>query len=59
MVEKKYGRWFKRALKERREADYKHDRIFTKEDAQEAFDEAGEFVKIIEKLIPDLLKNHV
>lgn len=59
LVDKKYGRWFKRALKSRREADYNKKKIFTQQDAQEALKEASEFVKVIEELIPDLLKKQV
>lgn len=56
IVEKKYIRWFKGIKKNREEADYRHKRRFSKEEAQEALEEAGEFVGVIEKLLPGLLK---
>ncbi|MDI6735822.1 MAG: HEPN domain-containing protein [bacterium] len=59
IIDKKYGKWFKRIEKARLEADYDHNKTFTQQDAQEALDEAIEFVKVIEELIPELLKKQV
>lgn len=50
IVPEKYGRWFNKIQKARLEADYRHIKKFTKEEAEEALVEAQEFVKIIEKL---------
>ncbi len=57
LVDTKYIRWFKRIKKDREEADYKHEKKFTKEDAEETYYEAVEFVKMIEELFPNLIKS--
>ncbi|MDI6792833.1 MAG: HEPN domain-containing protein [bacterium] len=56
LVETKYIKWFKRIKKDREDADYKHKREFTKEDAEETYYEAEEFVRMIEELFSELLK---
>lgn len=56
LVDTKYIRWFKRIKKDREDADYKHEKIFTQQDAEEAYEEAVEFVNMIEKIFPKLLK---
>jgi hypothetical protein len=55
LVDRKYGRWFKRIRKARLEADYSHERIFTEQEAAIALNQATEFVAAIEKLLPTLL----
>ncbi|MEW6096405.1 MAG: HEPN domain-containing protein [bacterium] len=50
LVDTKYIRWFKRIKKDREEADYKHQKKFSKEDAEETYLEAVEFVKMVEGL---------
>jgi len=54
LVDEKYGAWFKKIHKDRLDADYKRDRIFTEEEAREALEQATEFVEMIEKLLPSL-----
>lgn len=56
LVETKYIRWFKRIKKDREDADYKHQKIFTQEDVEETYQEAVEFVEMIKELFPKLLK---
>jgi len=56
LVEPKYIRWFKRIKKDREDADYKHEKKFSKEEAEETYQQALEFVRIIEELFPKLLK---
>jgi uncharacterized protein (UPF0332 family) len=55
LVDTKYIKWFKRIKKDREDADYKYKKKFTKEDAQEAYQEAVEFVKMIEELFYKIL----
>lgn len=54
LVDAKYSRWFKRIRKQRLAADYERARTFTREEAQEALEQATEFVALIEKLLPTL-----
>jgi len=56
LVETKYIRWFKRIKRDREDADYKHEKKFNKEDAEETYQEAEEFVKMIAELFPKLLQ---
>jgi uncharacterized protein (UPF0332 family)/predicted nucleotidyltransferase len=57
LVEAKYSRWFKQAHKFRLDADYERKRDFTAEQANEAIDQATEFVGVIENLLPSLLES--
>jgi uncharacterized protein (UPF0332 family)/predicted nucleotidyltransferase len=57
LVEAKYSRWFKQAHKFRLDADYERRRDFTAEQANEAIDQATEFVGVIENLLPSLLES--
>lgn len=50
LVDTKYIQWFKRIKKDREEADYKHQKKFSKEDAEEIYQEAVEFVKMVDGL---------
>lgn len=51
LVDQKYQKYFARIEKSRLEADYKHERIFTAEDAKEAYDQAKEFVDQVKGLL--------
>ncbi len=50
-VDKKYERWFQRALKYRLEADYERRRDFTPEHVEEAIAQAEEFIRVVETLL--------
>ncbi len=50
-VDKKYERWFQRALKYRLEADYERRRDFTLEHVEEAIAQAEEFIGVVETLL--------
>ena len=54
LVDAKYSTWFKQARKFRLQADYERKRDFSSENAQEAIEQATEFVETIEKLLPSL-----
>jgi len=54
LVDEKYNAWFKKIYKDRLDADYKRDRVFTEEEAREALEQATEFVKTIERLLSSL-----
>lgn len=54
LVDEKYSAWFKKIYKDRLDADYKRDRVFTEEEAREALEQATEFVETVEKLLPSL-----
>ncbi len=55
LIDTKYIRWFKQIKKDREDADYKHEKKFTRQDADETYTEAVEFVKMIEEIFPKLL----
>lgn len=55
IIDSKYGRWLNKIERARLEADYEHTKKFTKKEAEEALNEAKEFVRVIEKLLPKLL----
>jgi uncharacterized protein (UPF0332 family)/predicted nucleotidyltransferase len=57
LVDAKYSRWFKRAHKFRLEADYERKQDFTLEDTEEAIDQATEFLRVVESLLPSLPEN--
>jgi len=57
LVDARYSRWFKQARKFRLQADYERKRDFTPEQANEAIDQATEFVGVIENLLPSLLES--
>lgn len=50
-VDKKYERWFQRALQYRMEADYERRRDFTPEQVEEAIAQAEEFIRVIEAML--------
>jgi len=50
-VPDKFGKMFKRIEKARLEADYKHLKKFTQDEAMDALKEAREFVDVIKKLL--------
>ncbi len=50
-VDETYGRWFRRALQWRKEADYERRRDFTPEQVEEAIAQAEEFIRRIETLL--------
>ncbi len=50
-IDKKYIRWFRRLERARADADYEREKMFLKEDAQEALNEATEFIKMVENLL--------
>ncbi len=54
LLDRKYSRWFKRIEKARLGADYERQKEFSEQDAQDALEEAKEFVKAIEELLPRL-----
>lgn len=51
LVDQKYQRYFTMMERLRLEADYKHERIFTAEEAKEAYDQAKEFVDQAKRLL--------
>lgn len=51
IVDKKYLKFFTKIEKNRLDADYKHEKIFTIDEAQEVFEEAVKFVDMVEKLL--------
>ena len=55
-IDTKFIRWFKRIKKDREDADYKHEKAFTQDDASETLQEAEEFVGVIKKLFPKLIE---
>lgn len=56
VIDKKYGRWFTKIESARLEADYEARAKFTKTEAEEALNAASDFVRMAEKLLPNLLK---
>lgn len=50
-IESKYGRWFNKIERDRLAADYEHTKEFTREEAEEALNEAKEFVSIIQNMM--------
>lgn len=58
-IDRKYIRWLKRIKKDREDADYTHEKVFTKEDAEGTLRETEEFVDLVEKIFPELLKEIV
>ncbi|MBI1800594.1 MAG: HEPN domain-containing protein, partial [Chloroflexi bacterium] len=55
MVPEKFGHLFGKMEQDRVEADYKHEYVFTREDAERAIERARELLAIIEDLVPRLL----
>ena len=50
LVEKRFADVFKRIRKARVEADYRHERVFTQEEAERACAQAAEFVEMARTL---------
>ncbi len=56
IIEAKYGRWFNKIERARLSADYEHTKEFTREEAEEALNEAKEFVAVIRKYIAGIIQ---
>ncbi len=57
IVKSKYGRWFNKVERDRLAADYEHTKEFTREEAEEALNEAKEFVSVIQNILMELGDN--
>lgn len=51
LVDKKFLRFFTKIERARLDADYKHERTFTTDEAREVFEEAVKFVEMAEELL--------
>lgn len=51
LVDKEYLKFFTRIERARLDADYKHERTFTADEARETFEEAVKFVEMAEELL--------
>lgn len=56
ILDKKYGRYFRKTFEARESGDYRIGVIFEREDAEEIFRIAEEFVKVVSKLVKKVIE---